>query len=500
MATTFYSPTEYGEGSCSENEYRNMWAKMAQLGTRHAVKLLEYQWDDDNDSRIFSPGSLTVEELNGMFDDFFHCYCDYWTGPGDVFPLVKSKMKQYKLDEDEDYEPDDGWGVEIANAGRLGMQSAKTCHSNNCRRLFDSVFAMVDKLSGTSLTQGITHNGAPACAAAHAEKCWGGNCWPIDREPRELPAADALECNVCYAPSEPSSTLYPMKHMDDHADRIIFWSSCSMSTDCPPAEVSSYQLKFTLTTSTSLEDFDTAKQEAFKTRVASLLNQESGLEAPGGTGAVSANDVTLIISGSEVEVVINVYSETVKTRAITTLDALAKNPSTASSKLGTALLTIIDVGAVSVVNVGFAPPSPPPAGDTDELSDAALAGIIVGTLVGLCCCFLGCALAFLFYQKLQKQKGSEPTKGISDMGSARFGANKSTPPSSAAAVTVEMKNPVALKLQKLDLEQYASALVDEQGYDSLASLEGLTKEQAGEIADAVKMKPGHKKRFIDGIA
>ena len=61
------------------------------------------------------------------------------------------------------------------------------------------------------------------------------------------------------------------------------------------------------------------------------------------------------------------------------------------------------------------------------------------------------------------------------------------------------KNPVSLKLEKLDLEQYASALVDDQGYDTLASLEGLTAEQAGELADAVKMKPGHKKRFIDAI-
>ena len=60
-------------------------------------------------------------------------------------------------------------------------------------------------------------------------------------------------------------------------------------------------------------------------------------------------------------------------------------------------------------------------------------------------------------------------------------------------------HPVLLKLEKLDLEQYASALVDDQGYDSLASLEGLTTEQAGELADAVKMKPGHKKRFIDGV-
>ena len=32
-------------------------------------------------------------------------------------------------------------------------------------------------------------------------------------------------------------------------------------------------------------------------------------------------------------------------------------------------------------------------------------------------------------------------------------------------------HPVLLKLEKLDLEQYASAL-DEQGYDSMASLEG----------------------------
>merc|ERR1719271_1582004 len=47
MAKTYYSPTEYGEGSCSENEYRNMWAKMAQLGTRHAVKLLEHLWEGE---------------------------------------------------------------------------------------------------------------------------------------------------------------------------------------------------------------------------------------------------------------------------------------------------------------------------------------------------------------------------------------------------------------------------------------------------------------------
>ena len=411
MATTYYSPTEYGEGSCSENEYRNMFAKMVQLGTRHAVKLLENSWegeDDEDDWRLVSPGGITVAELNSMIDDFFHCYCDYWTGPGDVFPLIESKINQYEANE-----PDD-WGLELADAGRLGMQSAKTCKSNSCRSMFDSVFAMVEKLSGTSLAQGITYNSAPACDAAHAQKCWGGECWPIDREP------GTSECKVCYAPTEPSSTLYPMAHMDDLADRIMFWASCSMSTDCPAADVSSYQFKFTVSASTSEGAFNAAKQEDFKERIADMLNRDAGLVA-----AVSANDVTLTITGSgsslEVEVRINVYSETVKTSAQTTLGAL-ENPSTASSKLGSTL-TITGVSKATMETIAFAPPSPPPAGTDEKLSDAALAGIIVGAIVGLCGCFLGGALAFFFYQKLQQQKmkNSSAAKGseLSEVGTAK---------------------------------------------------------------------------------
>ena len=42
---------------------------------------------------------------------------------------------------------------------------------------------------------------------------------------------------------------------------------------------------------------------------------------------------------------------------------------------------------------------------------------------------------------------------------------------------------------------YADALFD-QGYDSMASFENMTNEEAGALADEVKMKPGHKKAFI----
>merc|ERR1711924_254774 len=61
------------------------------------------------------------------------------------------------------------------------------------------------------------------------------------------------------------------------------------------------------------------------------------------------------------------------------------------------------------------------------------------------------------------------------------------------------KKSLSQTLEELGCGQYEAALAD-QGYESLASLQGLTKEEAGEIADDVKMKPGHKRRFVEGIA
>ena len=58
------------------------------------------------------------------------------------------------------------------------------------------------------------------------------------------------------------------------------------------------------------------------------------------------------------------------------------------------------------------------------------------------------------------------------------------------------KNAVLIKLEELGLEQYASALIDDQGYDDLAALDGLTLEEAGSIADDLQMKPGHKRAFV----
>ena len=56
------------------------------------------------------------------------------------------------------------------------------------------------------------------------------------------------------------------------------------------------------------------------------------------------------------------------------------------------------------------------------------------------------------------------------------------------------------KLGELNLEQYAPALVNDLGYDTVESMEGLSAEQVGAIAYEMGMKPGHKRRFVEAFA
>lgn len=62
------------------------------------------------------------------------------------------------------------------------------------------------------------------------------------------------------------------------------------------------------------------------------------------------------------------------------------------------------------------------------------------------------------------------------------------------------------KMLETNLEQYAQALVDvrttvdDLGYETMESLEGLSAEQVGAIADQLKMKPDDKRRFVEAFA
>ena len=107
-------------------------------------------------------------------------------------------------------------------------------------------------------------------------------------------------------------------------------------------------------------------------------------------------------------------------------------------------------------------------------------------------------LGFLYLRKKRMAGSQSPGTPVAASANAARPADvqvQITPPPASP----HGQGPVVTKLKELELEQYASAFFD-QGYDSMASLHGLTKKEAGEIADEIKMKPGHKKRFVDGIA
>ena len=120
----------------------------------------------------------------------------------------------------------------------------------------------------------------------------------------------------------------------------------------------------------------------------------------------------------------------------------------------------------------------------------ALIGIIVGPILGCCCCTLIVALLVVHRKKNNANNSSTTAVATPVAVTVEMKAEPS--------VGVAMKNPISLKLEELGCGQYEAALAD-QGYDDLASLQGLSKEKAGEIADDVKMKPGHKRRFVDGF-
>ena len=62
------------------------------------------------------------------------------------------------------------------------------------------------------------------------------------------------------------------------------------------------------------------------------------------------------------------------------------------------------------------------------------------------------------------------------------------------------KDSVSVKLQELNLKQYEQELIDEQGYDSVETLNEMSPDELSQLADDCKMKPGHKKKFLSAFA
>ena len=139
--------------------------------------------------------------------------------------------------------------------------------------------------------------------------------------------------------------------------------------------------------------------------------------------------------------------------------------------------------------------------DFQKKNNAQALWAVGGAVGGLVVLAIIIGLAVYIYM-LKKKTTGNPSNNANNSSTTAV----ATP--MAAIVAVEMgagpvvgvakKIPISLKLEELGCGQYEAALAD-QGYDDMASLQGLSKEKAGEIADDVKMKPGHKRRFVDGF-
>jgi hypothetical protein len=228
-----------------------------------------------------------------------------------------------------------------------------------------------------------------------------------------------------------------------------------MSTDCPPANVESYQVTATFTVAMAAADFGEDKQEDFKQKFVEML-------APPGSdlhGSINASDVTLTITeqrrrrASEgnsinVQATVSVYSESVKTAVTGKLEEIASDPSSAARMLG---VPVTEVGEVDVTSVAFSPPSPPtppPGGGKDDseddgLSAGALAGIVVGVVGGLCCCGL-CFLAVFLYKKQEAGKTASMMKQSS---------TTTAPAASELAVVASAADGTKTAEVKLDINQ-----------------------------------------------
>lgn len=351
---------------------------------------------------VMTPGILTATELDSMIADFWHCFCDYWTGPGDVFPVVEAKITEY------DANPPDDWGRAVADTMKKGMRAAKTCSSLRCRDFFTAGFNLVDEMSGAS-SAGITYQGESACTLQHATSCWGGSCWPLN-----MASNPPASCAACYAPTDPvSSSRYPMAHFSDEVDRSVYFATCAWASDCPADDVQTYVTTQTLSVGTTETAFNDAAQEAFKQGYADLISAND-------MGAVSADDVVITSVSTDngqlqVTVEVSTYSVSVSATAETVMNNVASG--TAGSSIGG--VSVSSATAPEQTTVAFSPPPPPMApwaapgtGDDDDSSTGMLIGIIAGAAGGSLCVgvLVGVFVMLLLKRKKKSAQGVEGDK------------------------------------------------------------------------------------------
>ena len=176
-------------------------------------------------------------------------------------------------------------------------------------------------------------------------------------------------------------------------------------------------------------------------------------------------------------------------------------PAELSDTLGTTVESIsgsvsLQTGVTRLVQVNAPPPpsapqSAPLSTDESDQATSGTAAVAGGVAGGVVFAMLVAGVLYCRWRSGQRRRSTSKQPA--------FAAKKAE--ANVSAVTIEIPkapsrmNTFSIKLEEHGLTQYADAL-GEQGYSSMASFKNMTSEEAGALADRVKMKPDHKRAFI----
>jgi len=339
------------------------------LFSRMLVRALTTNWEG---TTPVSSGMLSAQELNTLVGDFSGCACHYFRTDTDVLPFIKSRIDQYSQTSPPD------WGDAIVTTARQAIRTSTGCGSDSCRSAFTNLHGLISKMSNYQMTP------LNQCSAASGSTCFGA---------KSTFAGNPFtgQCAAVPVKSSANALAYPFQHInDDVFVQFIYWSTCWMSTDCPPPGVALFEVQQELTIDETVESFNEAKQATFKSNYKTMID-------PGGHNGITLNDISLDINAGSLVVTVSVRTASASTQqAIVTI--VSQTPAQLTQQLG---LPVTQAQAPTVQQVIIAPPPPPPSPESEskKKKDGMSVGVIVAIAVGAVVVVILIAVALVCYFK-----------------------------------------------------------------------------------------------------
>jgi len=323
-------------------------------GMAHRAMTASYDGDV-----FISPNVFSRAEIDGLVSALFGCSCHYFTYDTRMIPFIKDRITHYQS------LPNLGAGLgdAIVDTARQAIRVSNFCGSADCKGTFDKLFAIIDKLSKYPAASAVG-----ACTAASGASCFGEK-QTFSESSYLLGSATCRSTPVRGAGGLLPYPMGPSTQVNDYSAQLIYWSTCWMSTDCPPDDVSMFEVTQDFTIAETTESFTPQKQNAFKQGFINMLG------VPG--SGITVDDVELRISAGSIVVtaILRTASVSVKNQATTTMQNIS--PSAASNALG---VSVSAITPPTTQQITYSPPPAPPSASDKKDDDNNI--IIIAVAAG----------------------------------------------------------------------------------------------------------------------